>query len=112
MELKRRRLDEFYDVVVVLCNGKKRADKVIRVVSIVHGTPYVSSKARNVEMVHETASASADDRDFCMELADSLADVYRAEAVTRIMQDNIGPIPEEVAFGLQEEIAAFLRNKK
>ena len=108
MELLRRKLNDSYDVVVVQCNGKKRADKIIRVVSIAHGTRYVSSKARNVEVVHETASTSAEDLDYCMRLADSLADVYRAESVAQIMKDKLGHIPDEVFFGMQEEIAAFL----
>jgi len=88
MELKRRRLNAFYDAVVVQCNGKRRVDKRVRVVSIAHGTRYVSSAARNVEVVHETLSASAEDRDYCMILADSLVDVYREEAVLQMWQDE------------------------
>ena len=67
------------DAVIVRCNGKRRADAVLRVVTLEPGTPYTRITASNV--LEHLDSMPADDVGLqdCFMLVACLADEYARE---------------------------------
>lgn len=65
------------DAVIVRCNGKRRADAVLRVVTLVPGTRYTRITASNVlEYLDSVPAGERGGLQECFTLVDCLVDEY------------------------------------
>ena len=79
MEIQRLQLLEDRDAVIVMCHGKRRADRMYRVVIVRHGARYTRILAPDVLENLYRGPATGTELAFCKDLLAELGKEYKKE---------------------------------